>query len=161
MANDNYRQYKTCEAANEILKHKAEVVIPTNAYLNGLAKRYGITTKEALDASKWLESKKSGNDAFPDDSANIPCNTDCHDSITNRSGLVLFDEVGSDSKIDWSALIRMISNGVGKPRMSNDAGGYRSSHTRNKSAASGSDSLISKLIGGFDASTFPAQEVSQ
>jgi hypothetical protein len=76
MANDNYRHYKFFEAANEILKHKAEEGVPSNAYLNGLAKRYGITTQEALAASKWLESKKSGNDAFPDDSAIFPSPTD-------------------------------------------------------------------------------------
>jgi hypothetical protein len=76
MANDNYRHYKIFEAASLILKHKAEVGIPTKAYLNGLAKRYGITTQEALDASKWLESKQSGSNASLEDSAIFPCPTD-------------------------------------------------------------------------------------
>ncbi len=75
MANNDYRHYKIFEAANEILKHKAEVGIPTKAYLNGLAKRYGITTQEALDASKWLESKQSGSNASLEDSAFFPSPT--------------------------------------------------------------------------------------
>lgn len=101
MANNDYQHYKIFEAANEILKHKAEEGIPSDAYLNGLAVRYGITTQEALYASKWLESKQAGNDAFPDDSANYPCNT-----------------------------LRL-------------------------------EPSVSKLIGRFDASIFPAHEVNQ